>query len=88
MQYFATVIPDSEEVRAEQILWLAKDKIEDQVSHNDLLRYHFIGINLGSSFMVLVWFATSKHVIYESNFWLLTNNIKIHLPQFVGKFKN
>jgi hypothetical protein len=36
MQYFATVIPDSEEVRAEQILWLAKDKIEDQVSHNDL----------------------------------------------------
>jgi hypothetical protein len=27
-------------------------------------------------------------VIYESNFWLLTNNIKIHLPQFVGKFKN
>jgi hypothetical protein len=32
MQYFATVIPDSEEVRAEQIMWLAKDKIEDQVS--------------------------------------------------------
>ena len=31
MQYFATVIPDSEEVRAEQIMWLSKDKIEDQV---------------------------------------------------------
>jgi hypothetical protein len=31
MQYFATVIPDSEEVRAEQIMWLRKDKIEDQV---------------------------------------------------------
>jgi len=31
MQYFATVIPDSEEVRAEQIMWLGKDKIEDQV---------------------------------------------------------
>ena len=31
MQYFATVIPDCEEVRAEQIMWLGKDKIEDQV---------------------------------------------------------
>jgi len=31
MQYFATVIPDSQEVRADQILWLTKEKIEDQV---------------------------------------------------------
>lgn len=34
MQYFATVIPDSEEVRAEQIMWLGKDKIEDLVKNN------------------------------------------------------
>ena len=34
MQYFATVIPDSEEVRAEQIMWLGKDKIDDQVGQN------------------------------------------------------
>ena len=38
MQYFATVIPDSEEVRAEQIMWLSKDKIEDQVKLDQKLK--------------------------------------------------
>ena len=38
MQYFATVIPDSEEVRAEQIMWLSKDKIEDQVKLEQKLK--------------------------------------------------
>jgi hypothetical protein len=36
MQYFATVIPDSEEVRAEQIMWLRKDQIEERVNSSFL----------------------------------------------------
>ncbi len=80
MQYFATVIPDSEEVRAEQIMWLGKDKIEDQVLKLKRLFSRNVLTKWNDLRLVMFCFNTT-FIVY-----LLYN--KLYLQQDLKLFEN